>query len=484
MSMQLRHYVSFPALALALLACNDPSGGEGEDAETSDSTADSTEAGSESESESESDTTQPTPDMGTGDDPNLEIPPPDADGCHAIYAQDHFPEFEIVVQEVVWEQLEYNWDNGEALEDDPNEDPKKYLPLDVFRYQHPGYEQIEIYDAAIRLRGNEINWDPLPGDKMQFQIGFHHNDKENGNFLGIKRLLLDSATFNRTMMRDRLALQMLRDVGVRAPCANNARLMVDVEYLDPQMEAEFGEPFFYGVFTNIEKLDEVFLQRTYEDPSGDLWKRASWELKTNLDTANNARLSALRDATTLAGVEQYLDIEQSLLVFATEAAMPDSDGMWAGGLNFYLYDDPTTGKFHMLPWDLDNTFDRFDDPPDGAYPINPDPIVFEKANTWGRPWFDIPMADPVWFDYYIGLMRDVVDLGYQADVLHERITAYDNQIRESVYEDTFKPYENSIYDSKVEQLHDHVQSRADNLEEWLACWEGGGTADPDGYCVP
>ena len=127
---------------------------------------------------------------------------------------------------------------------------------------------------------------------------------------------------------------------------------------------------------------------------------------------------------------------------------------------------------------------NFDDDPGGLYPVNPDPTVWEKENTWGRPWYDIPMQDPVWFDYYIAQMREVVDLGYQADVLHDRIDTYTAQIQDAVHADTYKPYSNDIYDSKVEQLHEHVQSRADDLEAWLGCWEGGGTADAEGYCVP
>ena len=423
---------------------------------------------------------------GDGDvvtDPNEDIPPPDADGCHAIYAQDQFPEFTIVLQQTVWEQLQYNWDNGEDLQDDPNEDPKSYLPIQAFHYQHPGYDPIEINDAEIRLRGNPINWDPLPDDKMQFQIGFHVNDVD-GRFLGLKRLAFDAATFNRHMLRDRLALQVMRDAGVKATCANSMRLMIDVEYPNPADEAELGAPFFYGVFTNLEKLDEIYLERAWGDPSGDLWKRSSWELKTNKDTSNDARLTALRQAGTLQSLDTYLDFEQSLRVFAAEAVLPNADGMWAGGLNYYFYDDPQTGKFAMLPWDLDNGFERFNNDQNDPYPTNPDPIVWEKPNTWGRPWYDIPMEDSEWFEFYIEQVREVVEQGYTDDVLHARIDTWTDQISQSVYEDTFKPYSNSLYDDKVEELHDHVQSRYDDLVDWLACWDGGGTPNNQGYCVP
>ena len=429
-------------------------------------------------------------DSGDGDgdeepyDPNLDIPPPDADGCHAIYAQDVFPEFTLVVQQSVWEQLQYNWNNGEALEADPELDPREYYPLQEFRYQHPGYEEIVIYDAEIRLRGNEINWNPIPEDKMQFQIGFHRNDPEEGRFLGLKRILFDAATFNRHMLRDRLSLQVMRDAGIKATCANNARVMVDVEYPNPADEAELGEPFFYGVFTNLEKLDEVYLERAWEDPTGDLWKRANWDLQTNEDTSNNDRLQAMRDANTVEELYEYLTLEQSLYVSAAEAVLCQGDGMWAGGLNYYFYDDPATGKFMMLPWDLDNGMDRFDNEPGDPYAYNPDPIVWEKPNSWGRPWYDMPLEQEMWFDFYIEQVRQVYEVAYDVDLLHTRIDDWTDQIRDSVYEDIYKPYPNSTYDNKVEDLHEHVQLRHEYMIEWLACWDNGGTPDAEGYCVP
>jgi hypothetical protein len=236
-------------------------------------------------------TTAPMPDMGV--DPNDQIPPPDAEGCHAIYAQDLLPTFEIIVDVDVWELLMWEWNNGAANEAADLE-YSPYHPLVEFRYG-----DVVIHDAHIRLRGNPTYWEPLPEDKMQFQIGFHVDDPD-GSFLGLKRLALDAATYNRHMLRDRLSLRFMRAVGVVAPCANNARLMVNGEY--------------YGIFTNIEKLDEVFLERTMQDPSGALWQRANWEHKWG--PSDEARLGLLRDVDEpeeLAELEQLMDIEQALL---------------------------------------------------------------------------------------------------------------------------------------------------------------------------
>ncbi|WP_181233449.1 CotH kinase family protein [Enhygromyxa salina] len=402
-----------------------------------------------------------TDDGGLPDPPGDDMPPPDEEGCHAIYAQDLLPTFNLTIDPVVWDLLIYEWNHGQEIED-MGGNPKNYHPLAAFQYG-----DIVIQNAEIRLRGNATHWDPIPGDKMQFQIGFHTND-DNGNFLGIKRLVLEAATYNRHMLRDRLSLAFMRDVGVDAPCANHARVDVNGEY--------------YGLFTNVEKLDEVFLERVFDDPTGDLWKRANWQLKTNTDSSNDDRLEDLKDAEGSEELFTYLDIEQALRVFAAEAVIPNSDGMWAGGLNFYLYDEPIGGKFFLLPWDLDNTFERFNDPPDGEYPENPDPIVWEKWTSHGRPFYDIALEDPMWFSAYIELIDEIVHHGYTPDKMHERIDTWTAQIQSAVEQDQNKPWSNEKYLDEVEDLHIYVQARFEFLEAWLECWNNGGVDDGDGYC--
>jgi CotH kinase protein len=423
------------------------------------------ESGADPDPNAESDTTGEPPDEPSdeggpiSDDPNDQIPPLDAEGCHGLYAQDLFPTFELTVGSEVWEQLVWEWDNGQAQED-AEENPNPYHPLEEFRYG-----EIVITDAEIRLRGNPTFWSPE--DKLQFQIGFDQNH-DSGHFLGLRRLAFDAATFNKHMLRDRLALSIMRDMGIIAPCANNARLEINGEY--------------YGVYTSIEKLDEVFIERAFDDPTGDLWDRHNWELKSNEDTTNNQRLLALTEAETIEELETYLDLEQALRVFAADALIPNSDGPWAGGYNFFLYDDPLRNKFVLLPWDLDNTFERFNGPPDGDYPPNPDPVVWEKANSHGRPLYELALEEPEWFDYYVESLEMQFESSYGVDDLHSKIDAWTAQIQDAVFEDPNKWYSDQEYLAEVDKLRNYVEARNEFMTEWLSCWQNGGSADEDGYC--
>jgi hypothetical protein len=430
-----------------------------------DPITDSDESGSPSDSEPGSDSDSSTdgsrPDLGipASDDPNEQIPPVDEEGCHGIYAQDLLPTFKLRISPEEWEGLVTEWNNGQANED-LGIDPNPFHPLEEFRYG-----EILIKDAKIRLRGNPTYW--KPENKMQFHISFTQYDKD-GRFLGLERLAFDAAFANRHMLRDRLALSIMRDMGIIAACANNARIDVNGEY--------------YGIFTSLEKFDETFLERVFDDPTGDLWDRHSWELETNKKTATDIRLEELKDADSIEELEEYLDLEQALPVFAAEAIIPDSDGAWAGGLNFFVYDDPLSGKFVLLPWDLDNTFERFNDAPNGDYPANPDPVVWEKPTSHGRPWYDLALSDPEWFAYYLESIEQQFESGYNVEELHLKIDTWTAQIQDSVFEDTNKPYSNDLYLDKVAELHDFVQARHDFMLEWMECWHEGGVADMQGYC--
>ena len=222
-----------------------------------------------------------------------------------------------------------------------------------------------------------------------------------------------------------------------------------------------------------------------EDPSGALWQRTNWEHKWGpTDEARLDLLRAVDEPEQLEQLEQLLDIEQALLTYAAEAVIPDSDGAWAGGLNYFFYDDPPRGKFMLLPWDLDNTFERFEDDPGGDYPMNPDPVVWEKDNTHGRPWYEVALADPVYFDYYIDTIDQILHAGYEPPQMLAWIDEMSAQIEEAVTTDLNKPYPNTTYYNKLEELREYVQIRYEFLDEWSQCWQSGGTSDPQGYCVP
>lgn len=378
----------------------------------------------------------------------------DDDGCHGIYAQSVVPTFHLELDAEVLAQLQAEWVASEDA------DPRPEYPVAKFRW-----EDVEITNASIRLRGNPTYW--YDDGKMQLQISFNaYADK--GRFLGLRKLIFDAASANESFLRDRLSLKFLREAGLPAPCANNARIYLNGEY--------------YGLVTSIEKLDKEFLQRTFADDDGDLWKRGGWELKTNETTSNDDRLDAMRDAVTVEELAVYLDIPQAIRLWAADAILPNSDGPWAGGLNFYLYDDPTTGKFIHLPWDYDNVLTRLEP--------TVDPYTWHKEVRFhGRPFYALTVENPVdrsYFEQYLADIGDVLRSAYVPEVLQQRLMEWSAQIRPHLADDPNLPLDYVFpidFDKRVEREIRFVADRHAFVATWLACWQSGGTDDGVGNCV-
>lgn len=371
----------------------------------------------------------------------------DAEGCPAIFAQDLLPTFEIDLSASELAELEAEW-----LVADDNNTPEH--PVELFRY-----EDITITDASVRLRGNATWW-PEQG-KMQLEVSFNTYDK-GGRFMGLKHLVFDAAKENRSFLRDRLALQILRDVGVPSPCANNARIELNGEY--------------YGLFTSLEKVDSEFLERVFADPDGNLYKRSGWDKKTNEDDPDESDIDALLDADDLEELDEVMNLDEAVLEWAAEAVIPDGDGAWAAGLNFYVYNDPLSG-FNVIPWDMDATFTRL--------PYTTDPYVYIKPNDHGRPFYEIVMADPEWFQKYIDAIEFVLTTGYDVDLLQQRMDTWGAQIKTAVEDDPNRPFTMSEHLNSLDAQYDYVDDRAEFVEQWLECWQDGGVdLNNDGLCDP
>ncbi len=125
---------------------------------------------------------------------------------------------------------------------------------------HMGSETVS--GATLKLHG-QSSWAQtamLDGNraKIQFDISFHQSDP-NGKFHGIEKLVFDMPRSDWTFMHDRLAHAWLRQVGIAAGCAANARVEINGSY--------------YGMYVAEENTNKRVLAEFFpNNPSGGLWK--------------------------------------------------------------------------------------------------------------------------------------------------------------------------------------------------------------------
>jgi hypothetical protein len=394
-------------------------------------------------------------------------PPPDADisvpdECPPMFGDDLLPEYHVEIAEAEWAALVDEFLNREArIEAGLDEHP--YHPIG-FEYAVGGTRQGPISGVLLRLKGSTswrqaVQYDDPP--KMQFVIAFNEVDPR-GRFEGVRKIELDMPRSDRTFLKQRLALSFMREAGLPAQCANNARLYINGEY--------------YGLYTNLERLDKEFLQRTFPgQDDGDLWKGGR-SIKTNEDTFTWHRISAFWNVRDFAEFDELVDVDASIYEWAVEAVVGDADGYYNGRANFYLYDHPTRG-FIWIPHDVDTALDAVFLPTDA-------PPVFPSCRGRNeRDWhhYILAMNDPAWTERYVHLL-DVARSHYDVAALQARLDAWAAQIADAAAADPHKPFTFEQHERAVTRMRDYIAARADYLDAWLDCWKhGGADVDGDGF---
>lgn len=388
-------------------------------------------------------------------------PLPEDANCPALFTQDILPEYYVVLDDAEWAAMQDEFRHREEREA-AGMDPTPYHPARL-SYQTAGERIDDVPGVMIRLKGasswaQAVDLDANP--KMQFVIAFNEIDKA-GRFKGVRKVDLDMPRSDQSYLKQRLGLSALRMVGVPAQCANNARLYINGSY--------------YGLYTNLEHLDKEFLQDRFgdADADGDLWK-GGHEIKTNEDTVDFTRIDALWAANSVAELDRLADLDASMQEWASEVLIADVDGYYNGRANFFLYDHPSRG-FIWLPHDLDTVLDADFMLPDAT------PVFPACASRWEPDWkhYVMAMKDDGARARYVDALRELRGR-YDVAAMQERLDAWSAQIGPSAYEEPHELFTMDAHFGAVARMRNYVQVRADYVDEWLQCTEGGGAADADG----
>lgn len=438
-------HVSLALIPLAaLLACS-PAGGDADDevgetsatggtsatSETS-ATGGTSETGTATGESSTADTTSQdgtTSETGTDTGGLPSWPQP----CADVYAQDSVPTFSLDFTPANWQALQWDCQQG----------GQTYFPVEF------GYAG-ETVAAMARLKGN---WS-YDCTKYQFVISFNEEDP-NGRFHGLRKIMLDAPWYEQSFLHERIAFPLFESLGLPYSCVNNARLDINGAY--------------FGLYVNIERIDQEYLERNFEEPEGNLYQ-GGVELKTNELENDTSRRDALFAAASVDEIAALMDLDQAVAEWAAEAMLPALDNYWAGvEINYYLYDHPTRG-FVYLPYDLDIAFG------DNAYGDGSllwpgaefiDPITYEHPGWLKEPLMQIVLSDAYWCE------RFVEELGharaaYDPDAMAEQVSAWADQIEASVLADQHKTFPSSDHTIAIDRLEAFFAERADFVDAWLA----------------
>lgn len=224
---------------------------------------------------------------------------------------------------------------------------------------------------------------------MKVKINWEGSDSK---FYGLKKLQFHSMNNDNSQMRERLGYHLFRTMGIPAPRAIHARLVINGEFM--------------GLFALVEQIDGRFTRYHFDDGKGNLYKEL-WPLnhdsqphtpsryinalKTNED--ENPSIALMQNfATEIATaedtavpdvIEKWMDIDKIITYAVVDRTIRNDDGAFHwycnGGdcspHNFYWYEETNREKLHLIPWDLDHAFENI------ITDINP---VVAIADDWGQ----------------------------------------------------------------------------------------------------
>lgn len=234
-----------------------------------------------------------------------------------------------------------------------------------FRWQGNGLRD-SVGLVGFRLKGNTSRY----SGKKSFKISFN-SFAPGTRWQGVKDLNLNGEHNDPTVARARIAWNFARRMGLAAARVNHVALYVNGTY--------------FGVYANVEHLNDDYVQHRYGTDDGNLYKclypaplqfrstnpndykfvsagRRAYELKTNTEQDDYSDLATFiqllnqtPDADLLCALDTLLDVNEYLLTLAVEISLGHWDNYAVNNNNYYLYRDPSDGKFHFLLYDLDNT---------------------------------------------------------------------------------------------------------------------------------
>jgi len=274
--------------------------------------------------------------------------------------------------------------------------------------------QFSIWGCVDKASGTrQVRVEPYFGDidvcqRFSMKLDFNEYDKD-ARLDGLKKLNLHAMSADLSKMRERLGYSLYREMAVLAPRAVHARVYINGKY--------------HGLFAAVEAVDGRFSANRFP-ASGDgnvykeIWPTASVTqneaidaLRTNDDPGQEdvSDFLAFRDAVTAATTDDfattlapYLDFDYLARYIVVNRAINDFDGVMAfyfgwgpppTNHNLYWYHDTESGRFTLIPWDLDKTFwypePNFwsDNAPNGLN-ITPNWNVITASCDGYTVWFD------------------------------------------------------------------------------------------------
>ncbi len=381
-----------------------------------------------------------------------------------VFNQNKVHRLDIVFEKEYWDAMQSDLDalmasmTGGPGQGGFTEESPMYVPCQMY------YEGKQWYDVGIRYKGNSSlkNAYQQGLGKLPLRIEMNHFENENPNingqtFYGFQQLSLSSNFKDVSFLHEKVAADVFREFGV--PAAHTAYYRVYVDH---------GEgPVYFGLYTMVEVIFDRPLLNNQFTIGGNCYKPDSEGARLNdvnqinttyfpNKTYEGASLSdihqlvnALCDDIRTSNpvhwrteLEKIIDMDKYLKYLAANTTMKNWDTYGRMTHNYYLYNNPASGKFTWIPWDNNEAF--ADGPPGGGggpggpgggsmnalefdfSSIATTPLSSTGDITW--PMISYIYADPVYKAQYDAYIDEFITTVFTVSNMSDKFTTYHNLI--------------------------------------------------------
>lgn len=223
-----------------------------------------------------------------------------------------------------------------------------YIPIKI---SYQGNTQV----ARMRIRGDTSRKDPKKSLKIKLDSALTKGFPTTLN--------LNAEYADKTYIRQYLSSKIMQYSG---------QACYDVEYVKV-----FVNGNFLGLYLQVENMDKDFLKRNDLSKKGNLYKATKdgaclsifddfdlkWEKKTNKKSDHNDLTKLIFDLNNIPDnefenyIKTHFEYEKLINLLALNMFLSNSSTYYH---NYYLYHDLyETGKWEMLPWDMDKTLSYY-----------------------------------------------------------------------------------------------------------------------------
>ena len=277
-------------------------------------------------------------------------------------------------------ELRLTQENWDAMMSDPM--AKRMVPADALIFGE------EVRDVGLSPKGNStIGFTAKIPLKIDFNA--YHPQQE---FHNLKMLLLHNNFGDPSLLREKMAYDMMRFAGVNAGFTAYTEVWVDI--VDDAQPADF-----LGVYTLVERPDTKYLANRFgpANDRGNLYKADAWFEEGAADLAyygediadyphprgelayalmyKDPAQADFQDIINLcyvidgveygtpeefaAALEEVFNVDTYLRYLAVIFLTLNFDQYPDTGNNYYLYHHPGTDRFEWIAWDMGNSWGHF-----------------------------------------------------------------------------------------------------------------------------